>query len=120
MEPHWIDVDAALETIADWNEKRRIVRVGIYYNMELFDSGWGGVQTDGHRFVRLLYVRDADGAEVDDVLDVLTTMAGQSDSSDSPVSEQEATGSLGSLQFVFPDGKRLVLVCAGNNETQEN
>jgi hypothetical protein len=112
--PNATEIPVALSRIDAWCREARPVKITVIEQLAMIDSGWGGVQTDGDHLLRLVYRRDSDGEDVDEVFDVSDSEASESSIWDAPAGLQEKLGYFDeSMSFALRDGRLLVLMCAG-------
>ena len=113
MTPNTLDIRTALARIDAWCREARPVKVAVVSQLAEIDSGWGGVQTDRARLLRLVYERDSDGEEVDQTFDVSGAAASESSIWDAARHHQETFGHFDeSISFALSDGRVLLLMCA--------
>lgn len=113
MTPNKLDIRTALSRMDVWCREARSVKVAVIGPSAEVDSGWGGVQTDGERLLRVVYQRDSDREEVDQVFDVSVAAASESSIWDAARHHQEKFGHFDeSISFAFDDGRVLLLMCA--------
>lgn len=111
--PNTLDIRTALSRIDAWSREARPVKVVVIGPFAQTHSGWGGVQTDGERLLRVVYRRDSDGEEVDQVFDVSAAAASESSIWAAARDHQEKYGHFDeSMGFAFSDGRVLLLMCA--------
>ena len=117
-----MDVPEALGQIDHWSRDACAVKVAIVTGIGVVaDSGWGGVQTDGVTQLRVVYVRDADGAEVDAVIDVSSAAVSGSSIWDATSLQQEQFGHFDEvIGFSLPDGRTILLMCAMPAQQADN
>jgi hypothetical protein len=116
-----VDLQAALAQIDRWSREGRVVKVAIAGSVGLTESGWGGVQTDCQTRLRVVYARDADGRQVDEVIDVSrATVSGKSIWDATPL-QQEKFGHFDEvIGLALPDGRTILLMCAMQQKSADS
>lgn len=117
-----MELAEALAKIDHWATGTRVLKVVVISEAgDLADSGWGGAETDGTAFLRLVYGRDADQSEVETVHNVSGASVSNTSIWDASPSHQEMFGQFDEVVGLsLTNGQTILLMCMLPKEQRDN